>query len=200
MWLREDGKTNRENTGPQKTAWERIKVASGGTKLSLTSLHGLSDDMLAHVSTMSHLKSIDLDSSSGFSAEGIKHLYMLPRLETLDLNNTKLDDSALEGIGSIVGLKHLYLHRTNVTDAGLPHFAHFSFLRKLRLSKCKGVTNAGMVHVGRLTGIEKLWLRGTAVTDDGLQQLTALTKLRTLQLPNGNMVNDEDVHRWIGRR
>ncbi|CAI5476865.1 unnamed protein product [Closterium sp. Yama58-4] len=209
-----------QSEGDEKTAWEfflvtvivpflavftfftrfhqTIQSASQKTHLDLNGLDDVSDAMLAHVSAMTHVKSINLDSSSGFSAEGIKHLYRLPRLETLDLQGADVSDSALEGIGSLTSLKQLYFLKNAVTDAGLSHLTALSSLKELWLGGCMGVTNAGMVHVGRLTGLEDLRLGWTAVTEDGLQQLTALTKLTTLRLPDGDMVYNEDVRRWIG--
>ncbi|CAI5462123.1 unnamed protein product [Closterium sp. Yama58-4] len=181
----------RQSEGDQKTAWEQLKLQSRETDLL-----GLSD---GHVSTIMHLKSIDLSSSSGFSAEGIKHLYRLPRLDTLSLERTDVSDSVLEGIGSLTSLRNLMLDDTKVTDAGLSHLTALSSLEVLSLSTCKGVTNTGMVHVGRLTGLKRLDLDCTAVTDDGLQQLTALTKLTSLRSPNGVFVRNDDVRRWIRR-
>ncbi|CAI5476873.1 unnamed protein product [Closterium sp. Yama58-4] len=162
-----------QSEGDQKAAWEAIKSASQETDLELRNLNSLLDTMLAHVSTMTHLTSINLYSTSGFSAEGIKHLFRLPRLEKLDLRASDISDSALEGIGSLTSLTHLYLYTTKVTDAGLPCLTDLPSLTHLALNECKGVKDAGMVHVGRLTGLETLCLNLTAVTDDGLQQLTA---------------------------
>ncbi|CAI5476874.1 unnamed protein product [Closterium sp. Yama58-4] len=180
--------------------FQQVKTASEVTDLILTGLSCVSDAMLAHVSTMTHLRCINMTSSSGFSAEGIKHLYRLPWLQTLDLNSAGISDSALEGIGSLSNLKELYLSRTKLTNAGLAHLTGLPSLKVLWFSKCKGVTDASMVHVGRLTGLETLLLEYTAVTDDGLQQLTALTKhLTSLQLPNGKFVCNSNVPRWIGR-
>ncbi|CAI7836245.1 unnamed protein product [Closterium sp. NIES-53] len=70
-------------------------------------------------------------------------------------------------------------------NAGLRHLTGLSSLMSLALGECKGVTNAGMVHVARLTALEHLALQRTAVTNDGLLQLTGLTKLTTLGLPQG---------------
>ncbi|CAI7917717.1 unnamed protein product [Closterium sp. NIES-53] len=160
---------------------EQIKSASRSTNLTLVDFHGLSYAMLAHVSTMTHLKSISLEYASCFSAEGIKHLYMLLGLETLYLDNTGVSDSALEGIVSLTSLRYLYLERTKVTDAGLAHLMGLSSLKLLWLSYYKLVSDAGMVHVERLTRLENLSVDETKVTDDGLQQLTALTKLGGLK-------------------
>ncbi|CAI5462117.1 unnamed protein product [Closterium sp. Yama58-4] len=171
----------RESEGHRKMAWEQIKAASQWPLLDL-SCTGLSDDILAHVSTMTHLIFLNLTSCSGLSAEGMKHLYRLPRLESLDLDGTDVSDSALEGIGSLTSLKALTLDHTKVTDAGLLHLTALTSLTMLRLSWCKGVTDAGMVHVGRLSALEALEMVETAITDAGLLQLTGLASLKMLDL------------------
>ncbi|CAI5480707.1 unnamed protein product [Closterium sp. Yama58-4] len=145
-----------QSKGPQKTAWERIKEASRATHLNLVGVRGFSDDIRAHVSTMTHLTSIGLYNSAGFSAEGIKHLYRLPQLELLSLGGTDVSNSTLEVICSLTSLKHLDLLGTKVTDAGLPHLTGLPSLNNRGLSCCEGVTDAGLVHVGRLTGLESL--------------------------------------------
>ncbi|CAI5462116.1 unnamed protein product [Closterium sp. Yama58-4] len=197
--MAERSKETDQSEGDLKTAWERIKSATRATELSLENLNGLSDDILAHVSTMIHLKSINCTSASGFSAEAIKHLYRLTGLEKLDLDGTIVSDCALEGIGSLTSLKILYLINTNVTDAGLLHLTALSSLIELGLGGCTGVTNAGMVHVGRLTGLERFGVHNTAVTDDGLQQLTALTKLTKFWPPEGGCLENDDICKRIGR-
>ncbi|CAI5460729.1 unnamed protein product [Closterium sp. Yama58-4] len=189
----------RQSKGTRKKALEAIKSASQKSNLKLNTLHeGLSDAILGHVSTMTHLKSIDLSFSSGFSAEGIKRLYRLSQLEKLYLTCTCVSDSALEDVGSLVSLRELHLLLTKVTDAGLAHLTGLSSLRVLVFGNNKGVTDAGMVYVGRLTKLEGLCLGGTAVTDDGLQQLTALTKLTRLFTPERVQLENDDVRRRIG--
>ncbi|CAI5458041.1 unnamed protein product [Closterium sp. Yama58-4] len=187
-----------QSEGDQKNAWLAIQSASQKPNLDLKNLH-LSDAMLAHVSTMTHLKSIDLHTATGFSAEGMKHLYKLPQLEKLLCNRTDVSDSSLEGIVSLTSLAHLNLWGTKVTDAGLAHLTGLPSLKVLVLAGCKGVTSAGMVDVVRLTGLETLALIDTAVTDDGLHQLTALTNLTTLLPPEGGYLTYNSVRRRIGR-
>ncbi|CAI5469230.1 unnamed protein product [Closterium sp. Yama58-4] len=190
----------RQSEGDQKTAWLAIESASTShvPMLNLQYLHGLSDAILGHVSTMTHLKSIDLSSSSGASAEGIKHLYRLQWLEKLNFSKSDVLDSALESIGSLSSLKQLLLSFTKLTDAGLSHLTGLSSLQLLSLTECMGVTNASMVNVGRLTGLEELWLGGTAVTDDGLQQLTALIKLKGLWTSEEDYLRNDEVYKRIG--
>ncbi|CAI5476881.1 unnamed protein product [Closterium sp. Yama58-4] len=169
---------------------QRIKLASQDASLSLSFFKGLSEAMLAHVSTMTHVKYIHLQSASGFTTEGIKHLYRLPQLEMLDLNSTDVADSALEGIGCMASLHDLDLKQTSVTDAGLLHLVDASSLKVLVLSGCKGVTSDGMVCVGRLTALEQLWLDGTAVADAGLPHLATLSSLKSLHMSGCKGVTD----------
>ncbi|CAI5476879.1 unnamed protein product [Closterium sp. Yama58-4] len=183
----------KQSEGDRRKALEAITTASQTTLLNLRDLKCLSNDILRLVSTMSHLKSIDLTATAGFGAEGVKHLYRLPRLEVLGLENTGVSDNALEGIGSLTSLKLLDLEATKVTNAGLQHLTALSSLRLLWLSECKGVTDAGMMHVRRLTGLEELALDGTAVTDYGVQLLTPLTKLITLLPPKGFWIENDGM-------
>ncbi|CAI5460726.1 unnamed protein product [Closterium sp. Yama58-4] len=196
MKLRIDLKIS-QSEGDAADAWEVLKSIS--PNLDLSEFYDLSDDILAHLSTMTHLKSIFLYASSGFTAEGIKLLYRLTGLESLDLTSTNVSDSFLEGIESLVSLTSLSFQHTNVSDAGLSHLTALTSLNVLELSGCDGVTDAGMVHVGRLTGLEKLDVDSTAVTNDGLQQLNTLTKLTYLKTPEGGELENGDVCRRIGR-
>ncbi|CAI5458035.1 unnamed protein product [Closterium sp. Yama58-4] len=191
----------RESKGDQQKIWKRIQsaTASRSTILDLSHHSRLSDSILGLVSTMTHLKSIDLSHCSGFSAAGVQHLYRLPQLERLDMDNTALLDSALEPIGAANSLNHLSLLGTNVTDAGLRHLTGLHSLTAMWLNRCVGVTSAGMVHVGKLTRLEKLSLFGTAVDDSGVRQLTSLTRLKKLWLPDGREVDYKGLCRLLDR-
>ncbi|CAI7739467.1 unnamed protein product [Closterium sp. NIES-54] len=142
-----------------RIVYQAIKAASQETHLNLSDLTCLLDAILTHVSTMTHLKSIDLNNCSGFDAEGFKYLY---------LSSTCRTDGAMEGIGCMRSLKSLYIHRTKVTDAGLPHLTPLSSLIVVFLTN-KGVTDAGMEHLGKVTGLQDLSVQGTEVTDYGLR-------------------------------
>ncbi|CAI5519658.1 unnamed protein product [Closterium sp. Naga37s-1] len=63
----------RQSVGDRKKALEAIKAASQETHLNLSDLTCLSDAILTHVSTMTHLKSIDLNNSA-FSLRGVGFL------------------------------------------------------------------------------------------------------------------------------
>ncbi|CAI5458033.1 unnamed protein product [Closterium sp. Yama58-4] len=176
---------------------QRINSALKGTTVDLKNLTNVTDAILGYVSTMTHLKVVELDKSSGFTTEGVKQLYKLPKLEKLNLLHIGIPDNALEGIGSASSLTNLDITNTKVTDAGLLQLVDVVSL-KLLILDCKGVTNAGMEHVGKLTNLETLSLEGTAVTDAGLKPLTALTKLSALWLPNGEKLCNDDVRKRLG--
>ncbi|CAI5462138.1 unnamed protein product [Closterium sp. Yama58-4] len=192
------GKEVRKSTGVLKETWQRIQSAADEMDLNLGRLSCLSDAILAHVSTMAHLKTIDLDGSSGFTAEGISYLFCLPRLAELDLRNTSVSDAALEGIKAASSLEYLSLVSTNVSNTGLQHLTALATLKSVWLDKCKGVTNAGMVHVGKLSGLGELGLAGTGVTTDGLHRLTSLTNLQVLVLPAGVTVDYGGLRTQLG--
>ncbi|CAI5480698.1 unnamed protein product [Closterium sp. Yama58-4] len=189
----------RKSEGVLKQTWQRILSAADEMDLNLGRLSCLSDAILAHVSTMTHLKTIDLDGSAGFTAEGISYLFCLPRLAELDLRNTAVSDAALEGIKAASSLEYLSLVSTHVSNTGLQHLTALATLKSVWLDKCKGVTNAGMVHVGRLIGLGELGLAGTGVSTDGLHRLTALTSLQVLVLPAGATVDYGGLCAQLGR-
>ncbi|CAI7892614.1 unnamed protein product [Closterium sp. NIES-54] len=152
------------------------------TTLDLKGLSGLSDTLLGHVATMTHLKHVHIDGSSGFTSDGIKELYFLPQLERLELKSSIVTDNTLDSIGRVRTLKYLYLNRTEVTDSGLLHSTCLTSLKTLILYKCWKVICAGMVHVGRMTSLEELYLFGSGVKDEGLRFLTPLSRLKKLIL------------------
>ncbi|CAI5474956.1 unnamed protein product [Closterium sp. Yama58-4] len=176
------GEQLRKSQGDVSSAWQKIRAAA---TLDLKGQAHLSDALLAHVATMTHLKHVHIDMTSGFTSQGIKCLYSLPHLESLELKGTTVTASTLEGIGAASSsLKLLYLNQAAVTDAGLPHLTALAFLKTLILYKCEGVTCPGMVLVGRMTSLEELYLFGSGVKNHGLRFLAPLTRLKMLVLPS----------------
>ena len=112
----------------------------------------LTDDGLAHVEGLTHLKYVKI-FGPGITDEGLKHLTGLTNLETL-LWNAQVSDDGLQHIKGLTNLRDLSIGGTQVTDDGLQHL--------------KG-----------LTKLESLSLGGTQVTDKGVAELKkSATKLR----------------------
>ncbi|CAI5484301.1 unnamed protein product [Closterium sp. Yama58-4] len=165
----------RMRQGIHRMVWQRFHAT---TILDLTGLPYLSDAILGHVSTMTHLKRITLDGLTPFSPEGIKHLYM-KQLESLELTSHAITDSCLEGIGAARSLKSLYLNGTRVTDAGLQHLAPLSRLQVLVLPSM--ITDTGLEHIQCLTALEGLDISNSIVTEKGVALLKGLPRLRQIR-------------------
>ncbi|CAI7921218.1 unnamed protein product [Closterium sp. NIES-54] len=165
----------RMRQGVHTTVWQRIHAT---TTLDLKGLPYLSDSILYHVSTMTHLKHIALDKSTPFSPEGIKHLYMR-QLESLELTSYAITDSCLEGIGAISSLKYLDLNGSHVTDAGLEFLAPLSRLKVLVLPSM--ISDAGMEHIQCLPALEELDVSNSLVTGKGVALLRKLPRLRLIR-------------------
>ncbi|CAI7834220.1 unnamed protein product [Closterium sp. NIES-53] len=190
----------RESTGEERKVWQAIKLAAQNNDrtLILSRFPCLSDAMLGHVSTMTHLQCIHLDESSGFSAEGIRQLYRLPCLAQLSFWGAAVTDEALQGIEALMDLDYLYLSETAVGDAGLQHLTGLVTLEQLVLTECWRVTSAGMVHLGKLTSLRFLNLSETSVKEDGLWHLSCLTELCSLDPPKGICMNQEQLRKRLG--
>ena len=85
----------------------------------------------------------------------------------------------------------VYLHNTQVTDAGLKELAGLTQLQTLYLTGTK-VTDAGLKELAGLTRLQWLNLQGTKVTDEGLKELAGLKQLHMLFL-DGTQVTDAGV-------
>ncbi|CAI5460305.1 unnamed protein product [Closterium sp. Yama58-4] len=165
----------RMRKGAYKTVWQRIHAT---TTLDLKGLPYLSEAILYHVSTMTHLKHIALDGSTGFSPEGIKHLYM-KQLESLELTSDAITDSCLEGIGAASSLRSLNLKGTHVTDAGLEFLAPLSWLKVLVLPGM--ITDAGLEHIRSLPALEELDISDSVLTEESVALLHKFPRLRLIK-------------------
>ena len=65
-------------------------------------------------------------------------------MEELDLFRAKVDDESLLLIAGFAKLKNLNLNDTLITDLGLETLAGMPALTTLRISGCKGFTEAGI--------------------------------------------------------
>jgi len=104
------------------------------------------------------------------------------RVLEVDLTNSKIIDTDLELLSTLMNLKVLSLAGClNVTDAGLSHLQGLTNLRTLNLGPSK-LGDGGMRHLSNLKQLEILNLSGTQVGDAGLAQLRGLKKLSVLYL------------------
>ena len=106
----------------------------------------------------------------------------LDELQGLWMHTTDVSDAGLAHVRGLTGLRGLTLgFGTRETDAGLANLAGLTNLRNLNL-RLSNITDAGMVHLAGLIRLEALHLGDTAVGDAGLVYLRRLTELRELEL------------------
>lgn len=150
--------------------------------------HATTDDWLAAASKATGLHQLYCGYSLGrtgasISERGLKHLAPLTQLYLLDLDSAVLEPGALKGLPDLPALDQLYVRKTPVADADLPHLLRFPRLMHLGLHHT-AVTDAGLATVARLPNLKHLHLDGTAVTDAGLDALRACKKLEYLSIAN----------------
>jgi serine/threonine protein kinase/Leucine-rich repeat (LRR) protein len=97
----------------------------GLASLEQLSVSGLSvgekvtDDGLAHVKKMPHLKELGLVDNRHVTGTGIAQLHELTSLRNLNLAGTRLTDKDLPHLKRLTDLTFLNLERTNLTKAGV---------------------------------------------------------------------------------
>lgn len=111
-------------------------------------------------------------------------------LTYLDLTECPIVDAELAPIEQFQKLETLEIWQTDLSDAGLPHIGKLINLKSLDISKCLGVTAAGVVELLPLTKLQTLNLSETGVDDAALEKLAALTQLKSLDLRLTSVTDD----------
>jgi hypothetical protein len=94
--------------------------------------------------------------------------------------NNKVNDGDVARLAGI-GVEHLQLANTQVTDAGLVHLNEMTSLKSLDLARCR-ITSAGIAHLTSLTKLGELNLKRTQIDDDVIRFLQQLRGLKMLYL------------------
>ncbi len=108
----------------------------------------------------------------------------LTNVEWLDLalnGDPEITDAGLSQLRSLVNLKAISVHSTNVTSEGLVTVRDMTRLQHLNLGSC-GITD--LTPVRHLSGLTFLSLDSTPIDDVGLAPLVKFTRLEFLNLNN----------------
>lgn len=104
------------------------------------------------------------------------------RVVAVELTNaTRWADDDLRELRHLKDLQRLSLHRTQVSNAGLPFLAELEELSSLDVSATK-VTAAGLEWVARCRNLQGISLGGIPMTEEGLELLADLPKLSSLKV------------------
>ena len=161
----------------QMRAAKRLKAFAwnGGT--------GLTDEGLAAFAGMKNLNGLFLWSTGRLTDAGLKHLSGCEKLEVLNIgaNGDGITGTGFEILGQCKSLRELTLNLLpKIEGQNLRFLVKLRSLEYLRLSGCKGVTDADMEWIAQMSQLKSLYLVNTSVTDAGLAKLTGLRHLKEL--------------------
>ena len=109
-------------------------------RLSLSRCH-ISDAVLAHLSHLTSLRSLDVGLCNKLTDSGIVHLKRLLSLEELYLSFSGITDMALSHLSVLKRLKILDVHNcNNITDTGMFYITSFTKLKEINLLQCSSLT------------------------------------------------------------
>ncbi|MEX2560720.1 MAG: hypothetical protein WD403_12440 [Pirellulales bacterium] len=110
-------------------------------------------------------------------------------MESLQIHTSSIGDEGLQRLRELNGLKRLSLSGcAKVSDAGLVHLQGLTQLTELHLEGAS-LSDAGLVHLQGLTELTKLRLDGAPISDAGLLHLEDVPQLRVADIGNGTNVS-----------
>jgi hypothetical protein len=128
------------------------------------------------------------------------------QIVAVNLTRTRVHDDDLWILGDLPYVEHLYIHETQITDAGLSQIARLvPQLKWLGLGKTL-VTDDGLAALKELRRLENLHLWQTAIGDKGMKHLESLTTIRSLSLDRtlvgdaglAHLAKMQDFDEWLG--
>jgi len=76
----------------------------------------VTDEGLAVLKKFPNLQKLTLEGSTKITTEGVRHIAEIPSIEKLNLVRVKLDDSAVDLLSAMKGLREVYLYQTQLSD------------------------------------------------------------------------------------
>jgi len=172
------------------------------------------DQDIARISTMSHLKQLGLGCCANVHEEGLIHVKALTQLEKLTMYNC-FAGIGLTHLASVLSMRSLTLVDCQVNTAELVCIATLPYLEELvlfandhltneafenvmfpklkilSLRSCPLISDVGLFYLTRFTALEKLNITlCRLVTNNGLCYLTLLRNLRSLSMYGLDLVTD----------
>ena len=137
-------------------------LSAGGLMLEelCDDYHEMNDEVLCHMSNMTHMTRLDLSGNMYISDKGLSHIAQMTKLTSLSL---------------------AYCSRRLITDRGMRHFANMSDITELDLTNT-AMSDDALAYLEHMTCMTTLNLRYTLVTDDGLVKLGKMKRLKHLDV------------------
>ena len=112
----------------------------------------VTDAGLKHLAGLTEINHLTL-AGTAVTGAGLPHLQNLHKLWALDLSESQIGDRELGNFAEFAALrniKFLYLHKTNITDAGLASLAAMTTAQGFSLDGNEQITSAGLARLGAL--------------------------------------------------
>ena len=126
---------------------------------------------------------------------GLNWLACIPTLTAVDLTNCpEISDVGIRALGPLAGtLQILNLSSCpGITNQALQWLPGNS-LRRLYLSDCDQITDAGVMNLARHSGLQELGVRRCVITDDGVKSFAPLVQLQSLDFTFCNLITDVGI-------
>jgi Leucine-rich repeat (LRR) protein len=158
----------------------------------------ITDEGLAHLRGLRHLKELNLRGNTKINGNGIRHLANLPALREVMLPHTfRALDSHLQHIGELRQLRKLHLGgntEPGITDTGMAALRHLTQLESLQIELCDGITDAGYSHLSARDKLTELRLRRiTRMTRESVSVIAGLSQLRLLKITDAHKLSAADL-------
>jgi len=177
-------------------AWvgdNRMRLLEDVVAVQLDLCSTVTDGDLAQLRAFPWLEDLVLTGDSSLTDAGLRHLSGLTNLRALNLESTAITDAGLAELNRLTALEHLSLMGTGVTDAGTGQLAALTNLKQLELTSTN-VTGSGFAKLKGLTHLAVLDLQETELTDEGVEQLTAFPRLWHLAIASPHVTDAGVAH------
>jgi hypothetical protein len=171
--------------------YEHKASASARTVGQVAGFSSRKGDFTGRVFGQDFSSNLALVRCSGLDDSELQGIGTLTWLQSLRIEASSIGDDSLEEVGRLRKLKDLFISGSRVTDAGLAHLVHLEQLQRLTFFGCDLLTDAGLASIADIKTLESLSLNGYPITSRGLEYLSNLPDLRSLELDLAGLSDDD---------
>lgn len=142
-------------------------------RVSMIGLRELSDDGLASLGQLKHLRDIEMVQIPLTNASLKK---LSNGLRMLSIRDGKITANCINDIIRLKDIESLYVHNVSFTDNDMKQLSNLTQLQTL-IIKDSELTNDGLAYISNLKSLHALSIGGSKVTDNGLKHLQHLKRL-----------------------
>lgn len=182
------GKVFMDYSGSPILQAKDIKPDMKLTRFDASNYIALKPNDYCYLNACSYLETVELGSTIA-TDQVFEWLGNSPNLKHLSVHKTKITDAGLKKFPQLKKLLSLDIHGTAITDDGLKALQNATALNTLNLYSNK-ITDVGIAHLSQLTELQELDLGLCQISDMGVKQLKDLRKLKNLNLA-GTKISDD---------